>query len=81
VKSEKAADRVMDGITKFIEKKLMLKVNITKSKVARPDEIKYLGFGFYYNKMGKIKPKPHLKSIEKFKRKLKEMEVYHLMKE
>lgn len=73
VKSEKAADRVMDGITKFIEKKLMLKVNITKSKVARPDEIKYLGFGFYYNKMGKIKPKPHLKSIEKFKRKLKEL--------
>jgi len=65
----------MDGITKFIEKKLMLKVNITKSKVA------YLGFGFYYNKIGKIKPKPHLKSIEKFKRKLKEMEEYHLMKE
>ena len=73
VKSEKAANRVMEGITKFIEKKLMLKVNVTKSKVVRPDKIKYLGFGFYYNKMGKIKPKPHLKSVEKFKRKLKEL--------
>lgn len=72
VKSEKAADRVMEGITKFIEKKLMLKVNITKSKVARPDEIKYLGFGFYQRKGQETwRPKPHLKSIKKFKRKLK----------
>ena len=72
VKSEKAANRVMTSITKFIEKKLGLKVNITKSKVARPDNIKYLGFGFY-NKNGRFRPKPHLKSIQKFKRKLKNL--------
>ena len=72
VKSEKAANRVMENITKFIEKKLGLKVNIEKSKVARPHEIKYLGFGFYY-KNDKIRPKPHLKSIQKFKRKLKKV--------
>ena len=71
VKSEKAANRVMESITKFIEKKLGLKVNVSKSKIARPNQIKYLGFGFYYSKAGKIKPKPHLKSIQKFKRKLK----------
>lgn len=71
VKSEKAANRVMESITKFIEKKLGLKVNVSKSKIARPNQIKYLGFGFYYTKNGKIKPKPHLKSIQKFKRKLK----------
>ena len=47
IKSEKAANRVMENISKFIEKKLGLKVNITKSKVARPNDIKYLGFGFY----------------------------------
>lgn len=71
VKSEKAANRVMESITKFIERKLGLKVNAEKSKVARPNEIKYLGFGFYYTKTGIIRPKPHLKSIQKFKRKLK----------
>lgn len=70
VKSEKAANRVMESITKFIEKKLGLKVNVSKSKVARPTDIKYLGFGFYYKK-GKVRPKPHLKSVQKFKRKLK----------
>ena len=73
VKSEKAANRVMESITRFIEKKLGLKVNITKSKVTKPTNVKYLGFGFYYNKSGKIKPKPHLKSIQKFKRKLKQL--------
>ena len=73
VQSEKAANRVMENITKFIEKKLGLKVNVEKSKVARPNQIKYLGFGFYYTKTGIIKPKPHLKSIQKFKRKLKQL--------
>ena len=73
VQSEKAANRVMESITKFIEKKLGLKVNIEKSKVARPNQIKYLGFGFYYTKTGIIKSKPHLKSIQKFKRRLKQL--------
>lgn len=73
VQSEKATNRVMESITKFIEKKLGLKVNTEKSKVARPNGIKYLGFGFYYTKTGIIKPKPHLKSIQKFKRKLKQL--------
>ena len=72
VQSEKAANRVMESITKFIEKKLGLRVNIEKSKVARPNEIKYLGFGFY-NKKGTWRPKPHLKSVQKFKRKLKKL--------
>ena len=73
VQSEKAANRVMESITRFIEKKLGLKVNVEKSKIAKPDQIKYLGYGFYYTKTGIIKPKPHLKSIQKFKRKLKQL--------
>ncbi len=64
---------MIESITKFIEKKLGLKVNVEKSKVTRPDQIKYLGYGFYYTKTGIIKPKPHLKSIQKFKRKLKQL--------
>lgn len=46
VKSEKAANRVLASITKFIEKKLGLKVNAEKSKVTRPTKTKYLGFSF-----------------------------------
>lgn len=72
IKSEKAANRVLMSITKFIEKKLGLKVNTEKSKVTRPTQTKYLGFSFWKNK-DKWKPKPHLKSYQKIKRKLKEL--------
>ncbi len=71
VRSEKAANRVMGSITTFITKKLGLKVNVEKSKIARPNEIKYLGFGFYKKiKQNKWRPKPHIKSINKLKTKL-----------
>lgn len=72
VKSEKAANHVMQTVTNYIEKKLGLVVNAEKSKVARPNEIKYLGFGFY-NKKGTWRPKPHLKSVQKFVNKLKDI--------
>ena len=74
VKSEKAANRVMESITTFITKKLGLKVNVEKSKIARPDQIKYLGFGFYKKiNQNKWRPKPHIKSVEKFKYKLSQI--------
>lgn len=73
VKSEKAANRVLASVTKFIEKKLGLKVNAEKSKVTRPMNTKYLGFSFWKNKKGQWRPKPHLKSFQKLKRKLKEL--------
>jgi len=44
VKSQKAAERVMETISQFIEKKLKLKVNQDKSKVALSDQVKFLGF-------------------------------------
>ena len=72
VKSEKAANHVMESVTRYIENKLGLIVNAEKSKVARPRDIKYLGFGFY-TKKGKWRPKPHLKSVQKFKSKLKDI--------
>jgi len=43
VKTEKAAVRVMGSIKKFIETKLKLKVNEEKSKVAKADQVKFLG--------------------------------------
>lgn len=73
VKSEMAADRVLNSITKYIEKKLGLKVNAEKSKATRPTKTKYLGFSFWATKGGKWKPKPHIKSYQKLKRKLKQL--------
>lgn len=69
-KSKKAAERVMESITKFIETKLRLKVNREKSKIDRPWRIKYLGFSFYQAK-GKVEIRVHPKSIEKFKNKVR----------
>ena len=74
VKSEKAANRVMKTIVRFIEDKLGLKVNAEKSKVARPKDLKFLGFGYYYDsKKKKYQVKPHLTSIQKFQRKLRKL--------
>lgn len=44
VKSQKAADRVMEKVSQFIEKKLKLKVNQEKSQVAKSDAVRFLGF-------------------------------------
>lgn len=43
VRSPKAANRVMESISKFIEKKLKLKINHEKSKVGRSKDVKFLG--------------------------------------
>lgn len=48
-KSEMSANRVMTSISSWIERKLFLKVNATKSKVVRPMRSKYLGFTFLKN--------------------------------
>ena len=44
VRSERAGQRVMAGVSRFLEQKLKLKVNQGKSAVARPGERKFLGF-------------------------------------
>ena len=42
-KTERAAERIMTSIKKFIEKKLKLKVNEDKSKTAKSEQVKFLG--------------------------------------
>ncbi|HEY1200546.1 MAG TPA: group II intron reverse transcriptase/maturase [Niastella sp.] len=70
VKSEKSASRVLETISEYIEKKLKLKVNRTKSKVSRPTESTLLGFSFYRSaKEWEIRVAP--KSLRKIKEKLK----------
>lgn len=69
VRSEAAANRVMKSVIRWLEEKLRVQVNVTKTKVCRPDGTKYLGFSFY-KRNDKWRPKPHLKSVQKFKQKL-----------
>lgn len=74
VKSEKAANRVMKTIVRFIEEKLGLIVNAEKSKVAHPKELKFLGFGYYFDyKNNRYQVKPHQISVQKFQRKLRKL--------
>lgn len=76
VRSEAAAKRVMYSITKWIEKKLGLKVNMEKTQITRPGKVKYLGFGFWYDREQKrYLPRPHQDSVKKFKSKLKSLTV------
>ncbi len=72
VKSEKSAERVLQSVTKFIEKKLGLIVNAEKSKVSRPSNTKFLGFS-YVKMQDKWECVPHKKSYVKFKRELKRL--------
>ncbi len=72
VASMKAGARVMEGITRYIENDLKLKVNRKKSAVDRPIRRKFLGFSFYITK-GKARNFVHFKSIQRFKEKVREI--------
>ena len=74
VGSSASANRVMHTITKWIEHKLGLKVNATRTHVCRPNKLKYLGFGFYKSpQTEQWTARPHETSVEKFQRKLKKL--------
>ena len=76
VRSEASAKRVMYSITDWIERKLGLKVNATKTRITRPMKLKYLGFGFYKDSKAKEwKCRPHTDSVRKFKRKMKNLTI------
>ena len=69
-KSKRAAKRVRESITKFIEGKLYLKVNKEKTVVSYVRGVKYLGYSFYVHG-GKCQLCVHPKSKAKMKSRLK----------
>src|SRR5216683_4658449 len=71
VHSERAGQRVMKSITQFIMQKLKLKVNETKSAVARPQERKFLGFSFTDGPEVQRVIAP--KALDRFKRRVREI--------
>src|SRR6266516_2457838 len=72
VRSERAGQRVMESVKRFISMKLKLKVNEAKSAVAKPQQRKFLGFSFF---MGKTGPRRSIspKSLERFKDRVREI--------
>ena len=71
-KSRKSAERTLNNIVPYIEGKLFLKVNRTKTCVAHISKVKYLGYSFYRYK-GKCRFRVHPKSVTKMKDKIREL--------
>lgn len=70
VKSRRAAQRVMDNTTKYLENTLKLTVNREKSAVGSPLKRKFLGFCLLATKSG-VQIRPHEKAKTLVKAKLK----------
>jgi RNA-directed DNA polymerase len=74
VRSKRAGNRVMESISKFITRKLKLKVNQSKSKVDRPWRCKFLGFRIIAGKETKRGIAPG--SLLRFKRRVRKLTCY-----
>jgi len=75
VRSERAGQRVMEGVSQFITSKLKLKVNESKSAVARPKDRKFLSFSFTGGQKAKRRIAP--KAVERFKARVRELTHRH----
>ena len=73
VKSRRAAERVLASSRKFLEAKLKLKVNETKSRAGSPLKLKFLGFALRSTTKGQAGIRVHEKSIDRFKAKVREL--------
>jgi len=71
-KSRRSAQRTLENITPFIERKLFLKVNKEKTTVDHVGRVKFLGLALYRYK-GEARVRIHPKSVTKLKRKVKEL--------
>lgn len=68
VRSQRAGERVMASVTRFLTERLKLTVNQSKSAVARPWRRKFLGFSFTSGKEPKRRIAP--KAIDRFKERI-----------
>ena len=70
VRSPRAAERVCESVTRFIEGELKLKVNREKTEIGSPRTLKFLGFKLARTKKG-TGLTPHPKSIKRFKKRVR----------
>lgn len=71
VRSQRAGERVMAGIERFLAKRLRLKVNKAKSAVAKPSVRKFLGFSFTYGSEPRRRIAPQARA--RFKARVREL--------
>jgi RNA-directed DNA polymerase len=71
VQSRSAGERVMKSISRFLEQRLRLQVNATKSAVARPWERKFLGYSLTWHREARLKVAAS--SVQRLKEKLREI--------
>lgn len=71
VQSERAGLREMESVKQFITKRLKLKVNESKSAVARPGERKFLGFSFTRSGKEPSRRKIAPQALDRFKKKIR----------
>lgn len=72
-RSERAAERILESISKFIEDKLFLKVNRDKTGTGSVCGKKFLGYTFDYDKEGKCLLRLHPKTVVKLKARLRQL--------
>jgi group II intron reverse transcriptase/maturase len=72
VKSERAGQRVMNSVRRFLEQELSLKVNEQKSAVDRPWKRKLLGFSFY-QRQGEVHVRLAQQTKGRFREKLRRL--------
>ena len=75
VRSEKAGHRLMHSLTRFIERRLRLKINMEKSAVARPWDRSFLGFTFRNEDGFPRGIADH--AVARFKRRVRELTARH----
>ncbi len=68
VKSQRAGQRVMASITRFLDRRLKLRINTDKSRVCRSTDCTFLGFTFYGKKIRWTK-----EAYGEFKRRVKRL--------
>lgn len=71
VRSKRAGERVMASARRFLEKRLRLRVNETKSAVARPSERKFLSFSFTNRPPWKVRIAPQ--ALERARERIREL--------
>jgi len=72
VRSQQAGERVLASISEYITGRLKLKVNAEKSRVARPWEIKFLGYKVT-RMYGATRAVTHPKTVARFKDRIREV--------
>jgi RNA-directed DNA polymerase len=75
VSSKRAGERIMQAVTAWLEQRLKLKVNVSKSAVARPWERKFLGYSMTWHKKPKLKiaPQSRKRFVEKIRKTMREV--------